>query len=196
MASLKASFQPHIEYCINIWTCTTRTTLEPINISMKKAIRKMIFSKMDSHIKPLFKKLNILDFQNTLDLNLGKFMWDVTRNNYPLSDTLNFVRLTSSNRKIIPTEKYIPICRTKYKENFITTTGTLLWKCIPTTLKEIKNKKIILKKVFQISVGKALKNSLLCKICLHSTVLYLLTFLCFLNIIKMDRFKSMYSTAN
>ena len=69
-----AFFQPHIEYCINIWTCTTRTTLEPINISMKKAIRKMTFSRMDSHTKPLFKKLNILDFQNTLDLILGKFV--------------------------------------------------------------------------------------------------------------------------
>ena len=80
-----AFFQSHIEYCINIWTCTTRTTLEPINISMKKAIRKMTFSKMDSHTKPLFKKLNSLDFQNTLELNLGKFMWDVTRNNYPLN---------------------------------------------------------------------------------------------------------------
>ena len=119
-----------------------------------KAIRKMTFSKMDSHTKPLFKKLNILDFQNTLDLNLGKFMWDVTKNNYPLSDTLNFVRLTSSNRKIIPTEKYIPICRTKYKANFITTTDALLWKCIPTTLKEIKNKKLFSKKYFKYLLEK------------------------------------------
>ena len=71
-----AFFQPHTEYCINIWTCTSRTILEPINFSMKKVIRKMTFSKMDSHTKALVKKLNILDFQNTLELNLGKFMWD------------------------------------------------------------------------------------------------------------------------
>ena len=76
-------------------------------------------------------------------------MWDVTRNNYPLLDTPNFVRLISSNRKVITTEKYIPICRTKYKANFITTTGILLWKCIPTTLKEIKNKKLFSKKYFK-----------------------------------------------
>ena len=65
----------------------------------------MTFSTSDSHTKPVFKKLNILDFQNTLDLNLGKFMWDIS-NNYPkyLLNALNFGRLTSSNRKVISTE--------------------------------------------------------------------------------------------
>ena len=103
---------------------------------MKKAIRKMTFSKNDSYIKPLFKMLYILDFQSTLDLNLGKLMWNAATNNFPkcLLDTLNFDTLTSSNRKVIYTVK-------QYKANFITTTGTLLWKCIPNQIKGLKNKK-------------------------------------------------------
>ena len=62
-------------------------------------------------------------------------MWHIG-NNYPkcLFNALNFGRLTSSNRKVIYTEKYIPICRIKVFQ-FITTTGTLLWKCIPTQVK-------------------------------------------------------------
>ena len=34
-----ALFKPDINYCINIWICTAKTNLEPISISMKKAIR-------------------------------------------------------------------------------------------------------------------------------------------------------------
>ena len=72
----------------------------------------MTFSTSDSHTNQLFKKLNILDFQNTLDLNFGKFMWDIG-NNYPkcLLNALNFGRLTSSNWKVIYTEKYIATCK-------------------------------------------------------------------------------------
>ena len=72
-----------IDYCINIWTCTAKTNLEPINISMKKAIRILTFSKFDEHTQPLFKKLNLLNFQLTMEFNLGKLMWDIKRNNYP-----------------------------------------------------------------------------------------------------------------
>ena len=111
----------------------------------------MTYSKNDSHTKPLFKMLNILDFQNTIDLNLGKFMWDATTKNFPkcLLDTLNFDTITSSNRKVIYTEKYIPLCRTKYKANFITTTGTLLWKCIPKQIKDLKDKNYFSKTDFK-----------------------------------------------
>ena len=77
-------FQPHIEYCINIWTCAAKTTLEPIEISMKKAIRIISFAKRDSHSTPLFKIHNILNFQNLCKLNLGKLMWDLHYGNYPI----------------------------------------------------------------------------------------------------------------
>ena len=67
-------FQPHIEYCINIWTCAPKTALEPIEISMQKAIRIISFAKRDSHSAPLFKVHNILNFQNLCKLNLGKLV--------------------------------------------------------------------------------------------------------------------------
>ena len=36
-----AFFQPYVDHCNIIWTCTSLTNLEPINISMKKAVRIM-----------------------------------------------------------------------------------------------------------------------------------------------------------
>ena len=35
----------HIDYCVNIWSCTGNTNLQPINVSMKKAIRLITFNK-------------------------------------------------------------------------------------------------------------------------------------------------------
>ena len=55
-------FQPHIEYCINIWTCADKTTLQPIEISMKKTIRTLSFAKRDDYAAPLFKELKIINF--------------------------------------------------------------------------------------------------------------------------------------
>ena len=78
-----ALFKPHIDYCINIWTCTSKTNLEPISISMKKAVRTITFSNFDVHAQPLFKDLNLLNLQQTIDLNLGKLMWDIKANNLP-----------------------------------------------------------------------------------------------------------------
>ena len=64
-------FLNHIDYCITIWTCTAKTNLEPISISMKKAVRIITFSRFDEHAQPLFKDLNLLNFQQTIKFNLG-----------------------------------------------------------------------------------------------------------------------------
>ena len=55
-------------------------------------------------------------------------MWDVHHKGLPqcLMKILNFDKESKSSRNITHTNKYIPVCRTKYKINFITTSGTLL----------------------------------------------------------------------
>ena len=137
-----AFFKPHIDYCVNIWSCTCNTNLQPINVSMKKAIRLITFNKYNAHAEPLDKSLNILNLRNTMDLNLGKFMWDVNNKGLPkcLSQILNFDEGSKSSRNITHSKKYIPLCRTKYKISFSTTSGTILWNNIPENIKELKSK--------------------------------------------------------
>ena len=76
-----------------------------------------------------------------MDLNLGKFMWDVNNEGLPqcLSQILNFDKGSKSSRT--HSKKYIPLCRTKYKISFLTTSGTILWNNIPENIKELKSKK-------------------------------------------------------
>ena len=42
------SFNRYVDYCNTIWTSTSLTNLEPINISMKKAVRIMTHSPPDN----------------------------------------------------------------------------------------------------------------------------------------------------
>ena len=67
-------------------------------------------------------------------------MWDVNNTGLPkcLMQILNFNK--KSSRKITHSKKYIPLCRTKYKISFITTSGTILWNNIPDNIKELKSK--------------------------------------------------------
>ena len=144
-----AFFKPHIDYCINIWTCTTPSHLKPIKICMNKAVRIMTFSKPDEPANPLFKKLNLLNFENTVKLHIAKFMWEIENNNLPscLTESLKLTPKSNSPRIIKNTDKYVPIHRTKYKSHFITTTGFLLWREMPHELKATKSKTLITSKL-------------------------------------------------
>ena len=69
-------------------------------------------------------------------------MWDVHHKGLPqcLMKILNVDKESKSSRNITHSNKYIPICRTKYKINSITTSGTVLWKNILDNIKDLKSK--------------------------------------------------------
>ena len=101
-------FKPHVDYCSNIWTCASPSTLEPVRISMNKAVRIMTFSKSDEHADPLFKSLNILSFEDTVKYNLGKMMWKIHNSIFPtcLKNILDPQKNTKSTRNVTKTKKF------------------------------------------------------------------------------------------
>ena len=56
-----------------------------------------------------------------------------------LAESLKFKPKSKSSRIIKNIDKYVPIHRTKYKSQFITTTAFLLWREIPHELKATKS---------------------------------------------------------
>jgi hypothetical protein len=54
---------PHLIYCINITSCTSKTNLKRIGKLQKKAIRIITKSGYTSHTQPLFKQLDITNFE-------------------------------------------------------------------------------------------------------------------------------------
>jgi hypothetical protein len=57
-----ALFHSHLIYGIQAWSCTTESTLKPLILKQKQAIRIVTGSKYNAHTAPLFKQCNILPF--------------------------------------------------------------------------------------------------------------------------------------
>ena len=57
-----ALIYPFLTYGILIWGNTYDTTLKPIFILQKKAVRIITFSKLDSYSSPLFKSFGLIKF--------------------------------------------------------------------------------------------------------------------------------------
>ena len=62
-------------YGIIIWGNTYKTTLQPIFILQKRAMRLITFSRFDEHSSPLFKSLEIIKFLDLVTFHLAIFMY-------------------------------------------------------------------------------------------------------------------------
>ena len=60
------------------------TTLQPITVLQKRAIRTITFSKFDEHTSPLFGDLNIFKFQDIVFLYVAQLMDQYYNNTLPL----------------------------------------------------------------------------------------------------------------
>ena len=70
-----ALIYPFLTYGIIIWGNTYKTTLQPIFILQKRAMRLITFSRFDEHASPLFKSLEIIKFLELVTFHLAIFMY-------------------------------------------------------------------------------------------------------------------------
>ena len=70
-----ALIYPFLTYGIIIWGNTYNTTLQPIFILQKRAMRLITFSRFDEHSSPLFKSLEIIKFLDLVTFHLAIFMY-------------------------------------------------------------------------------------------------------------------------
>ena len=66
---------PFLIYGLIAWGNTYNTTLQPIYILQKKAVRVITFSSFDHHSNPLFKLLDIIIFPDLVKYYIGIFMY-------------------------------------------------------------------------------------------------------------------------
>ena len=72
----------HLNYCLSSRGSASASTLMPINILQKKALRTITFSNIRSHTKPLFFKLQILKINDMYKFEIGKIMHKISNNLY------------------------------------------------------------------------------------------------------------------
>ena len=80
-----AIIYPFLIYALIIWGNTYSTTLKPLIILQKKAMRVITFSRFDEHSSPLFKRLQILKFTHLITLRMTMFMYKYHRQLLPSS---------------------------------------------------------------------------------------------------------------
>ena len=111
-----AIFSSHILYGSQIWTTKLISVTDKISRLQKSAMRIMTFSEFKAHSEPLFKKLEILKFKDSIVVNNCLFVYDYLNNNLPRSFTKTFIRTSEQyaykTRQATTGKLYIPYYNT------------------------------------------------------------------------------------
>ena len=133
-----AFIQPHVDYGLLNWGCANKTALNPIRLSIKKAVRIMAFEEKYDKVnkkyvstRPLFHKFNVLNFDNHCKLTIGKFMSEISQNLHPAFIQCLFTKVSEKHQIMTRSSslnKYsLPHARTNFRKHFINFTGVKLW---------------------------------------------------------------------
>ena len=111
-----AIFSSHILYGSQVWTTKLNSVTGKISRLQKAAMRIMTFSEFRAHSEPLFKKLEILKFQDSITVNNCIFVHDYLNNKLPESFTNTFLRTDElykhKTRQATTGKLYIPAYKT------------------------------------------------------------------------------------
>ena len=111
-----AIFSSHIMYGSQVWTTKLISVSEKIYRLQKAAMRIMTFSEFRAHSEPLFKKLEILKFQDSIVVNNCSFVYDYLNNKLPGSFINTFIRTDDlykyKTRQATTGKLYLPAYKT------------------------------------------------------------------------------------
>ena len=106
-----AMIHPHINYCLNIYSCANKTTLNKLRLKQKEAIRIVSNSGYRDHTEPLFRRLNVLPLDKLISFSALNFMHSFKFNILPISFAETWVtnRMRNPERNLRNAEDfYIP----------------------------------------------------------------------------------------
>ena len=134
-----ALIYPFLTYWIIIWGNTYKTTLQPIFILQKMAMRIITFSRFDEHSSPLFKSLKIIKFLDLVTFYLAIFMYKYHNKLLPSVFISFFTRITQihnyNTRLAAKQSYYLPKARTNYGIFNIRFQGPSVWNSIDEHIK-------------------------------------------------------------
>ena len=111
-----AIFSSHILYGSQVWTSKLISVTDKISRLQKSAMRIMTFSEFRAHSEPLFKKLDIMKFQDSIVVNNCLFVYDYLNNNLAGSFISTFLRTNDMHehktRQATTGKLYIPSYKT------------------------------------------------------------------------------------
>ena len=135
---------PYLTYAVTTWGNTYSTTLQPLYVLQKKALRIITFSEYRAHSNPLFHHLKILKFSDLLFINNALFVYDFHANILPsvFHDFFTPVnRVHQYNTRLASKDSYyISKVRTNYGKFNIRFVGAKVWNSIQEDFKSKSRK--------------------------------------------------------
>ena len=121
------------------WGNTYPTTIQPLSVLQKKAVRIMTFSKFDEHSSPLFKKLNIIKLSDLIKYHISIFMFKFHNQLLPSVFNSYFTSVENihsyNTRATAKKCYYLPKARTNYGLFSVRYQGPKIWNMIEQQIK-------------------------------------------------------------
>ena len=134
-----ALIYPFLIYGIITWGNTYPTTIQPLSVLQKKAVRIMTFSKFDEHSSPLFKKLNIIKLSDLIKYHISIFMFKFHNQLLPSVFNSYFTSVENihsyNTRATAKKCYYLPKARTNYGLFSVRYQGPKIWNMIEQQIK-------------------------------------------------------------
>ena len=99
----------HLNYAIEIWSCTSQANMKPLITKQKHAIRSICRLKYNSHTEPHFKKLEILPLTSLADHNKLILMQQSVQKLSPASLHDIWIRNREKRRRLEPDSNLIEL---------------------------------------------------------------------------------------
>ena len=64
---------PYLEYCVILWGITYKSKLKALTTLQKRAMRIVLKTSRQSHIRPIFYELKALYFDDIISVNIAAF---------------------------------------------------------------------------------------------------------------------------
>ena len=130
---------PFLTYCIIAWGNTYQTSLQPLFVLQKKAIRIITFSGFFEHTSPLFKDLNVIKLFDEVTVHIAVFMYKFKNRLLPTNFNVFFTSIKethSYNTRLSSRMTYaLPKTRTNYGVFNIRYQGAKIWNAISDNIK-------------------------------------------------------------
>ena len=116
-----AHIHSHINYCNNLFTMASSSTINQLFLIQKRAIRIISKARARSHTSKLFLENGILPLQRLIDYNVLMFMYDLCDKKHPKATqewwVKNYHRIEHDYELRTGNNFYIPRLKYKYYEN-------------------------------------------------------------------------------
>ena len=145
---------PFLTYCLIAWGNTYQTSLQPLFVLQKKAIRIITFSSFSDHTSPLFKDLNVIKLFDEVTFHIAVFMYKFKNQLLPSNFDVFFTSVKEThnyNTRLSSRMTYaLPITRTNYGIFNIRYQGAKIWNAISDNIKLLSLKQF--KKKFKSNI--------------------------------------------